>query len=199
LITLWLFMTGKMSLAQSIRNGFFTAVSTITTTGFTTSSYESWGYFPQMVLLFTALIGGCSGSTTGGIKIFRVQILIKLAQAHLQSIRRPHGLFVPSFEGHKINSFLATSVFTFLMLYVTVLIILSCLLSIIGWDMMTSVSGAVAFLGNVGVGVGKIIGPSATFAQISDSAKYILMLGMILGRLEILTILILFMPSFWKN
>lgn len=198
-MVLGLFMTEKMSLAQSIRNGFFTAVSTITTTGFTVSSYESWGYFPQMILLFAALIGGCSGSTTGGIKIFRFQILLKLAHTHLQAIRRPHGLFVPSFEGHKIDSFLAISVFTFLMLYVMVLVILSCLLSIIGWDMLASFSGAIAFLGNVGVGTGKVIGMSPTFAQISDSAKYILMLGMILGRLEILTVLILFMPSFWKN
>ncbi|MCX7338008.1 MAG: TrkH family potassium uptake protein [Alphaproteobacteria bacterium] len=199
IVTLWQWGMNQQSFLHSLRLSTFSVISVVTTTGLVTSDYGSWGNFPIIIFFLLSFIGGCTGSTTGGIKIFRFQVLFALTRTHLMQLRKPHGMYVPTYQGQKISSSAALSVFTFLTLYFLCMAALACALSIAGLDFIASLSGAAASLGNVGPGLGPLIGPHTSFAQLPDAAKILMMAGMILGRLELLTVLVLFMPSFWQD
>jgi trk system potassium uptake protein TrkH len=144
-------------------------------------------------------IGGSTGSTSGGIKIFRFQIIGSFIRSHLKQLRRPHGVFVPMYQGQKISDHLVSSVFSFIGLYLLSVAVLSFLLSLTGLDFVSSISGAVSSIGNVGAGIGNTLGPVNNVNPIPLFSKVFLMLGMILGRLELLTALILLSPNFWRS
>lgn len=199
LVTLWLNIHLELELLTSLRYASFAVISVITSTGYAAQDYLSWGSFPLVLFLLLSLVGGCTGSTSGGIKIFRFQVLIAVALSHMRQLRRPHGIYVPLYQSQKISDAIATSVFTFITLYAFCLIVLTGGLSICGLDFMASLSGAAAAIGNLGPGLTPSIGPLGTYADLDIPAKCLLMFGMILGRLELLAILILFMPSFWKD
>lgn len=195
----WLHFNQGVGLLNSFRHSSFAVISVITSTGYATEDYISWGAFPLVLFFLLSIIGGCTGSTSGGIKIFRFQVLLAVALSHMRQLRRPHGIYVPSYQSQKISENVSTSVLTFITLYALCLIALTGGLSICGLDFMTSLSGAASSLGNLGPGLTSLIGPHSSFADLDTSPKCILMLGMILGRLELLAILILFMPSFWRD
>jgi trk system potassium uptake protein TrkH len=196
---IWLWINQGHQVGMSLRYATFAAVSVITSTGYITDDYTLWGSFPLVLFFILSLIGGCTGSTTGGIKILRFQVLFSVALSHLRQLRRPHGIYLPTYQSQKITENIATSVFTFITLYALCLILISGGLSFFGLDFVTSLSGAAATLGNVGPGLGSTIGPGGSYASLATGPKSLLMFGMILGRLELLTILVLFMPSFWKD
>jgi len=198
-ISIWNWGINKIDFLTSLRQGTFSAVSMITTTGFITADYGKWGGFPIMFFFILSLIGGCTGSTTGGIKIFRFQILFSLVKTQLMQLRRPHGVYVPLYQNQKVSDAVAFSVFTFVALYCFCLVILSLVFSSMGMDFIASLSGAASCLGNIGPGLGEHIGPHTSFASLSEAPKLAMMLGMILGRLELLTVLVLFMPTFWRD
>jgi trk system potassium uptake protein TrkH len=197
--TLWLWKTHQIDFLTGLRQATFAVVSVITSTGYTTHDYTAWGSFPLILFFLLSLVGGCSGSTAGGMKILRLQVLIAVAISHLRQLRRPHGIYLPTYQLQKISDNISTSVFTFITLYGFCIIFLASGLSILGLDFMTSLSGAASALGNLGPGLGELIGPAGSYIGLTDGSKYILMFGMFLGRLELLTILVLFMPSFWKD
>lgn len=197
--TLWLYLQQNVDFLSSLRYSSFAVVSVITSTGYATEDYIQWGSFPLVLFLILSMIGGCTGSTSGGIKIFRFQVLLAVALSHMRQLRRPHGIYVPMYQSQKISENIATSVFTFIILYTFCLILLTGGLSICGLDFLSSLSGAASAIGNLGPGLSPLIGPLGTFADLDAGSKCILMFGMILGRLELLAILILFMPSFWKD
>ncbi len=199
IMTLWFFSTQHQSFVTSFRYCVFSVISVITSTGYTLTDYTLWGPFASLVFFLLSFTGGCTGSTTGGIKIFRFQVLYQLAKSHLHLLRRPYVVAVPMYQNYKITETVAASVFTFLILYGLSLALISCALSGMGHDFLTSLSGAAASLGNVGPGLGSVIGPGTTFMSINSGSKIIMMFGMILGRLELLTVLVLFMPSFWRD
>ena len=196
---LWLNFHQEMNFWSSLRYSSFAVVSVITSTGYATEDYILWGSFPLVLFFLLSIIGGCTGSTSGGIKIFRFQVLIAVALSHMRQLRRPHGIYVPLYQSQKITDNVATSVFTFITLYAFCLILLTGGLSICGLDFISSLSGAASVLGNLGPGLSSHIGPLGSFADLDLGSKGLLMFGMILGRLELLAILILFMPSFWKD
>ncbi len=198
-LTFWYYCTQNQPFLTSFRYCSFSVISVITSTGYTLSDYSLWGSFASLLFFMLSFSGGCTGSTTGGIKIFRFQVLYQLAKSHLHQLRRPYGVYVPMYQNHKITEAVAFSVFTFLVLYCVSLAVISSALSAMGLDFLTSLSGAAASLGNVGPGLGSIVGPGTTFASINSGSKAIMMFGMILGRLELLTVLVLFMPSFWRD
>ena len=144
-------------------------------------------------------IGGCAGSTTCGIKIFRVQILYKFVINQLKRFIYPRGIFVIKYENNTVNDKFLASIISFIFLYIIIFFILTALLSITGLDFITSISGAATSISNVGPGLGSEIGSNGNFSKIPDISKWILSIGMILGRLELFTILILFLPSFWRK
>ena len=194
----WHIITADANPVDSIRYSFFSVISIMTTTGYFAADYSIWGSFAGMLMLVLSMVGGCTGSTSGGIKIFRFQVLFSYAFVHLKQLRRVHGVYIPMFKGQKISETIALSVFVFVTLYVVCLMMLSLLLSFFDLSFTTAFTAAVATMGNVGVGLGKI-GPAGTFAQLPEGAKLLLMFGMILGRLELLTILVLFLPNFWRD
>lgn len=197
-LSLCLAFQGK-AFFESIRMGCFVAVSILTTTGFVLFNYMDFGSTIITFIFLMSFIGGSTGSTAGGIKIFRFQIIATFISSHLKQLRRPHGVFIPMYQGQKISDHLVASVFSFMGLYLVTVATLSVLLSLTGLDFMSSLSGAVASVGNIGTGIGKTLGPASNLSSIPPASKVLLMIGMILGRLELLTAIIFLSPSFWRR
>lgn len=196
---LWLWGTAKYDFLNSLRHATFTVVSIASTTGFTIGDFDAWGSFALIFIFLLMFVGGCTGSTAGGIKIFRYQILFKAAKGQILQLRRPHGVFVPLYNHQKLREADFMSVLAFFALYIFCYAALALSLALCGLDVISSLSGSATILGNVGPGLGAQIGPSGDYGSLPDVVKWILMFGMLLGRLELLTLLILFMPSFWKT
>jgi trk system potassium uptake protein TrkH len=179
--------------------GIFTTVSLLTGTGYTDTDYMIWGGFAVGFLMFVSCIGGCAGSTTCGIKIFRFQILYAVAKNQIHQLIHPNGVFTVEYNNHPLSVQIAGSVMAYFFIFVTSFVIVSVLLLACGLDVLTSLSGAITSLANVGPGLGDIIGPTGTFEPLPDNAKWILIASMMLGRLEFFTLLVFFVPRFWKN
>ena len=171
----------------------------MTGTGYVTQNFSEWGNFPLIYFLILMFIGGCAGSTTCGIKIFRVQILYQFISNQLKKIIYPRGIFKIKYENNIVDDKFLASIMSFIFLYVVIFFIITALLSTSGLDFVTSLSAAATSISNVGPGLGDIIGPNGNFSQLTDVSKWILSLAMILGRLELFAVLVLFIPSFWRK
>ena len=183
----------------SMRSVFFNIISILTGTGYVNAEFDTWGSFTLILFLGLMFIGGCAGSTTCGIKIFRIQILYLFVVNQLKKIIYPKGVFVLKYDQNPIDNKFIASIISFIYMYLVIFFILTALLSLTGLDFVTSISGAATSISNVGPGLGSIIGPNGNFSTLPDISKWILTLGMILGRLELFAILVLFLPSFWRN
>ena len=182
-----------------VRAIFFNVISILSGTGYVTGEFDGWGNFPLIFFLILMFIGGCAGSTTCGIKIFRIQILYIFILNQLKKMIYPKGVFLVKYDKNTVDDKFMASVISFIFLYLVIFFLITALLSLSGLDFVTSISGAATSISNVGPGLGSTIGPSANFASIPEVSKWILSLGMILGRLELFAILVLFLPSFWRN
>ena len=177
----------------------FNVISILTGTGYVTDNFSNWGNFPLIFFLILMFIGGCAGSTSCGIKIFRVQILYEFFSNQIKKIIYPHGIFNLKYGKQNINNKFMSSVISFIYLYIVIFFIVTALLSVSGLDLITSISAAATSISNVGPGLGDDIGPNGNFSSLSDYSKWILSFAMILGRLELFAILVLFIPSFWRK
>ncbi|MEQ8709977.1 MAG: TrkH family potassium uptake protein [Rhodospirillales bacterium] len=184
---------------DALRYVSFNVVSVMTGTGYATADYDQWGTFALVMFFVVMFIGGCAGSTTCGIKIFRFQVLYAMAAAQMKTLLQPHGVFIPYYNRRPISETVGLSVLTFFFTFVFCFGVLAMGLGLAGLDFLTAVSGAATAISNVGPGLGPIIGPSGNFATLPDSAKWMLSAGMLIGRLEVLTVLILLTPAFWKE
>ena len=183
----------------SLMSVFFNTISILTGTGYVSAEFDGWGSFPLTLFLALMFVGGCAGSTTCGIKIFRIQILYLFVINQLKKIIYPRGIFVVKYDKNNVDDKFMASIISFIFLYLIIFFLITALLSLSGLDFITSISGAATSISNVGPGLGSTVGPSANFATLPDFSKWILSLGMILGRLELFAILVLFLPSFWRN
>jgi len=183
----------------ALRSALFNVVSIGTGTGYASEDYALWGPLPVTLFFFLGLIGGAAGSTACSVKIFRYQILLAALNAQIRSIHSPRGVFVPRYEGRPVTPDVMNSVIAFFMFFVVTLGVLAVLLAMTGLDFITSVSGAATALANIGPGLGAEIGPSGNFAGLNDTAKWLLCAGMLLGRLELLVVLVLFTVQFWRG
>ena len=181
----------------SIRSITFNVISILTGTGYVTQNFDNWGSFPLIYFLALMFIGGCAGSTTCGIKIFRIQILYSFLKSQLKKIIYPRGIFIIKYDNNNVDEKFMASIISFIYLYIIIFFIIAALLSLTGLDFTTSISGAATSISNVGPGLGELIGPNGNFSQLPDFSKWVLSFGMILGRLELFAILVLFLPSFW--
>ena len=197
IITLYLTFANPSNL--NLRSIFFNVISILTGTGYINAQFDNWGGFPIIIFLGLMFIGGCAGSTTCGIKIFRIQILYSFVSNQLKKIIYPKGIFVLKYDQSPVDNKFISSIISFVYLYFVIFFIITALLSLTGLDFITSISGAATSISNVGPGLGNMIGPNGNFSSLPDISKWILTLGMILGRLELFAILVLFLPSFWKN
>ena len=182
-----------------LRSVFFNVISILTGTGYVNARYDDWGSFPIIIFLGLMFIGGCAGSTTCGIKVFRVQILYSFISNQLKKIIYPKGVFVLKYNHNPVDDKFISSIISFIYMYLVIFFVITVLLSLSGLDFITAISGAATSISNVGPGLGSIIGPNGNFSSLPDTSKWILAVGMILGRLELFAILVLFLPSFWRN
>ncbi len=198
-VALWLFIEDGYALDDAFRVSMFNIVSVVTTTGFGLEDFTAWGPLPSVVFAFMMMVGACSGSTSGGIKIFRFQIAVTLLHKQMMKLIHPSGVFVQRYNQRPVNDDIVRSVVAFGLMFFVTIIILAGALSAMGLDPTTSISGAITAVANVGPGMGSIIGPTGNFAPLPDAAKWLLSLGMLMGRLEILTLIVLFFPAFWRR
>ena len=199
LSTLVLSLQLNLSLELVFRKALFNITSIITGTGYASTNYMLWGGFLVSLLFFVGLVGGCAGSTTCSVKIFRYQIVFASIASQLKRIQSPNGIFIPRYQGRQISDDILNSVLTFFVVFFASLGILAALLSLTGLDLITSLSGAAAALGNIGPGLGETIGPDGNFSSLNKTAKWLLVAGMLIGRLELMAVYILFTLKFWRN
>lgn len=198
-VGLWIAEAKHEDLGTALRQGAFTVTSVMTGTGLTTIDFSDWTGMPVAVLFFLTFVGGCAGSTAAGIKVFRLQFLFANALVQVRRLLRPHAVLIPTFNRKTIPEDVLESVMGFLFVYVLAFAALSMALAFLGLDFMTAVSGSAAAISNVGPGLGPTIGPDSTYAPLPALAKWLLAGGMVFGRLEMFTILVLFVPSFWRQ
>jgi len=194
----WLTLTHGVGLGTALTKTAFNTVSVVTTTGYASIDYLQWGAFAAAWFFMLTFVGGCAGSTAGGPKIFRYQVMFRLIGQHIRKTIRPHAIVPMRYGGRSLSEEQIRSVGAFLFMYVAAFAVTAILLALIGLDVATALSGAATALGNVGAGVGPIIGPAGNFSSLPDAAKLVLTVAMIMGRLEILSILIMLMPSFYR-
>jgi len=192
-------ITRDMPFWEALSHSSFNVSSILTTTGFASTDYSQWGHASIVTFFFLTFIGGCSGSTAGGVKIFRCQLFFLQLRKQLVKSIHPNAVISSRYGNRAVTEDIMQSCIAFLFLLMCTLIVLSFLLSLTGLDLLTSVTGAATALANVGPGLGDIIGPAGTFKPLGDTAKWLLSFGMILGRLEFIAIMILFTRTFWRG
>ena len=195
----WQWLVNAYAPWPAVRLATFNVVSIITGTGYATSDFSQWGGFALAAFFLLMFIGGCAGSTSCGIKVFRFQVLYETARIQMLRLLQPHGVFIPYYNRQPIQDAVVISVMGFFFLFVISFAVLALGLGLFGLDFLTSVSGAATAIANVGPGLGDIIGPAGTFAPLPDPAKWLLSAAMLLGRLELFTVLVLFLPAFWRD
>ena len=197
--SIWLSNYMNIEFYQALRLSIFNITSILTGTGYTSSNYNNWGGFGLIIILMIMFIGGCAGSTTGGIKIFRFQILFRGLKLQIKKLTQPHAVFLMKFNGKAVTENTYTSIISFFFIYILLFILSAISLSFFELDFLTALSASASAISNVGPGIGEIIGPLGNYSNINDKAKWVLAITMIIGRLEIFTILILFTKNFWKK
>ena len=194
-----LFINFESSLVDKIRIASFNVISILSGTGYVTDDFGLWGKFSLVFFLFLMFIGGCAGSTACGIKIFRLQMLLIFLRDQIKKLIYPNSVIITKYNNQKISDDFIKSVIIFIFTFLFIFLIIAMLLSISGLDFITSISGAASSISNVGPGLGDMIGPNGNYKALPDLSKWILMAGMLLGRLELFAVLVLFFPSFWRN
>jgi len=185
--------------SESIRKSLFNVTSILTGTGYVSADYMQWGPFIISLFFILMLIGGCAGSTSCGLKIFRVQILYKQVIIQTKKVAFPDAVFVPLYNGKEIPDSVSKAVTSFFLLFIISFVIIGLVLSLSGLDLITAFSAAASAISNVGPGLGYVVGPTETYSSIDSISKWILSFAMLLGRLEILTVMVIFTSYFWRQ
>ncbi|MFV0590328.1 MAG: TrkH family potassium uptake protein [Draconibacterium sp.] len=197
-ITGGLLLSSQLSFENAFREALFQVVSIVTTTGFATADYLVWPPFLTMLIFALFFFGGSAGSTGGGIKIMRIVVLAKNGYYELKRLVHPHAIIPVKFNRHSVDAKIVTNVLAFFMLYMVIFFVSTILFTLIEPDMESSMGAVATSLGNIGPGLGSV-GPAENFYHISPLGKWFLSFLMLLGRLELFTVLVLFSPSFWKE
>ena len=186
------------SFLNSLRLTSFNVVSIVTGTGYASANYGGWGGFAIAFFFVLTFLGGCAGSTSCGIKSFRFIVVFRVLKAAIARIVYPRAIIVPRYNGVPITRTITASVMNFIFLYAICCAVVAILLNMMGLDAMTAISAAATSVSNVGPGLGNIIGPAGSFAELSDGVKWILSTAMLVGRLEVFTVFVLFTRAFWR-
>ncbi|MDC1382118.1 TrkH family potassium uptake protein [Candidatus Puniceispirillum sp.] len=195
----WHLMQNGLEFADALRQASFNGISLMTGTGYVSANFSAWGGFATTILLIVMFIGGCGGSTTCGIKVFRLQVLASTAKVQISRLLRPHAVALAYYNKRPVSVEVMDSVMGFFYLYILGFVIIALLLGMTGLEFLTALSGAATSISNVGPGLGEVIGAEGNFSSIPDSAKWIMSFAMLLGRLEIFTVLVMLSPGFWQR
>lgn len=193
-----LFLSEYAGVEKTFRDALFQVVSIVTTTGYVTADYELWGTFFQVLFFLLLFTGGCAGSTGGGIKMVRHYILIKSSVIELKRLIHPRAVIPVRFNKGTVASDIISNVLAFFLFYIFVFAAGTLIMSIIGLDFLTAVGATATSIGNVGPAIAGV-GPTLNFANIPDLGKWVLSFLMLMGRLELFTVLIIFSPAFWQK
>jgi trk system potassium uptake protein TrkH len=188
-----------IELDDALIHSFFNITSILSTGGFASDDYTLWGPFAVLVAFFATFMGGCSGSTAGGIKAYRFVVMFNVIRAGLNKLIYPNAIYPVRYGSLTVDAETQRAVFLFVSLYIFLWVVGSIGMALFGYDVLTATSSVITALSNVGPGIGPIVGPVGNFSTISDPALYLLSLMMLLGRLEILTVLVLLTPVFWRH
>lgn len=199
LLGLWLTLSGKYDVEPAFRHAAFNVVSVVTTTGYATTDYSTWGNVAIGIFFGLTFVGGCTGSTAGGIKIFRFEVMAVMLRIYFLRLLYPRGVFPRYYGERQLDDEVVGSVVAFFAVFFVCYAMLTIALMGFELDFLTSASGAATALANVGPGLGDTIGPAGNFSSLPDGAKWLLSFGMLLGRLELFTVLMLFVPRFWRG
>jgi trk system potassium uptake protein TrkH len=199
LLTAWLAFGLDQPIWGELRAASFNALSVISTTGFASEDYTLWG--PPAAALFLALtiVGGCTGSSAGGLKTFRFVILFQATRAYLISLFQPNRVQRVRYGNRPLDADIITAVLSFAFLFMGTWGLFTVVLGALGCDLVTAVSATAASIANVGPGLGEFVGPAGNYKSQSDAVKWVLSLAMLLGRLEFFTVLVLLHPAFWRS
>jgi len=173
-------------------------ISIVTTTGYCTADYEQWGSLAKLLLFFLMFVGGCAGSTGGGMKNIRIMILLKHGVRQLRKLLHPQAVIPVRYGGRGIQEEVVSSIVGFFLLYIFIFVFVSIIMASMGLDIISAVASVAATIGNIGPGLGDV-GPVDNYAGIPVAGKWLLSVCMLLGRLEIYTVLLLLMPEFWRK
>ncbi len=198
-LTVYLGVKMKFPFDDALLNATFIVVSIVTGTGYVLSDFSQWGGPVIGITLLLMFVGGCTGSTTGGIKIFRFLVFFGTVRAHLRRMVRPNRIMSEEYSGMRLTPELSFSVLAFLVVYMGSVGVVTVALSFFDLDLITAISAAATSVGNVGPGLGHVIGPAGHFAPLPDGAKWLLSIAMLIGRLELFTVLVLLDPDFWSK
>lgn len=195
----WLWLNSDNTWLDAFRIVAVNVTSVVTTTGFALGDYTTWGSFAVLLFFYLTFVGGCSGSTAGGLKIFRFQVAYVLLKANLQQLVHPRAVIKQQYNNHNLDEEIVRSLITFSFFFTITIGVIALGLTLLGLDWVTALTGAATAVCNVGPGLGPIIGPAGNFSTLPDAAKWLLTIGMLLGRLEILTVLVLVTRAFWRH
>ncbi|MCZ4321816.1 TrkH family potassium uptake protein [Pseudomonas anguilliseptica] len=195
----WLWLHSDNSWLDAFRIVAVNVTSVVTTTGYALGDYSTWGSFAVLLFFYLTFVGGCSGSTSGGLKIFRFQVAYVLLRANLQQLVHPRAVIKQQYNNHNLDEEIVRSLITFSFFFTITIGVIALGLTLLGLDWVTALTGAATAVCNVGPGLGPIIGPAGNFSSLPDAAKWLLTIGMLLGRLEILTVLVLVTRAFWRH
>ncbi|MEC9369109.1 MAG: TrkH family potassium uptake protein [Pseudomonadota bacterium] len=198
-LALWLSFAQGIAFADALRLSLFNVTSVVTTTGFASDDFGSWGPLAAVVFFVLMFAGGCTGSTSGSVKLYRHLVLAVVVRAHLQRLAHPRRVVPLTYAGRRLPADIAPSVLAFLAVYLGTIVVFATALAAMGLDFTTSISAATTAIGNVGPGLGTVIGPAGNFASVPDPAKWILSVAMLMGRLELFAVLVLLDPDFWRS
>jgi len=198
-LTIWQVWVLDRGVEVSLREALFNAASITTGTGYASVDYQLWGSFAVALFFLIGLVGGCAGSTSCSVKIFRYQLLFAAMRLQIRQIQSPSGAFSMRYEGRPVGEDVINSVMAFFVLFFLTLAVVAVILSLMGLEPITAISGAATALANVGPGLGPEIGPSGTFADLPSQAKWVLAIAMLIGRLELMSVYVLFTISFWRR
>lgn len=183
---------------QTLRFAAFQVVSIITTTGYGTADFAQWTSFSQLLLVALMFVGGCAGSTGGGMKVIRIMVILKFLYIGMEQVFRPRMVRVLKVNGVPVENEVRNAILVFFCLSLNILLFCSLVMAAMGVDIVTAVTSVIATLNNIGPGLG-VVGPAENFAALPTAGKYLLSMCMVLGRLELFAVLVLFMPSFWRG
>ena len=195
----WYVSPGEFDLVNGYVSTLFNVTSVVTTTGYASEDYSAWGPLAFVLFFFLMFVGGCSGSTAGGMKIFRFQLSLIVLREQLMRLLHPRAVFTRNYNGRAVSDEIISSMIAYTFIFLLCLLIITIALAALQLDFITSLSGALTVLTNVGPALGGTIGPAGTFAPLPETAKWILSVGMLMGRLEILSVVIVLSPAFWRS
>jgi len=198
-MTFWLVSVQDVAFLPALQRVAFNVVSIVTTCGYASEDYTAWGPFAVGTFFLLMFVGGCSGSTTGGIKIYRLQIAGMLTRSHFVHLMSPNRIVTLTYNNRRLPADVPFSIVAFLAIYLVTIGFFTVVLAALGLDLVTSLSSALTAISNVGPGLGEFVGPAGTFTGLPDGAKWALAFAMLLGRLELFTVLVLLRPEFWRS